>query len=152
MPNGHLDNSTRAELDSFFAPIASVLESFAEKHNLKLERYYHDAPSWHFIFKHPKGGVGKIDMSRHEKEKVRPSLMWWFDDYDTQERRTKSSAQPEVSRDATPIVEALETGLKLILSWRIGQWDKTYGGYKVWKKTWTKNEFLKLPDQYPIPR
>jgi hypothetical protein len=152
MPNGHPDRSESAELDRFFAPLASTLESFAERHNLKLERYYHDSPSWHFIFKHPEGGVGKMEMFRQGDDKVRPSLMWWFDDYDTLQRHSKVRVQTGLPMDPATIVTSLEAGLNLILSWRMGQWDKTYDGYHVWRKTWTRDEFIKLPEQYPLPR
>ena len=151
MPNGDLDSKTRAELDGFFAPIAGALESFAEKHNLKLERYYHDAPSWHFIFKHPEGGVGKIDVSRSGEKTVRPSLAWWIDDYDRQERHVKLSTMAELPTEGAVILTELEAGLRLVLSWKLNQWNKTYGGYGMWKKT-SKEEFQRLTDQYPFPQ
>lgn len=152
MPNGHLDRSQKAELDRFFAPIANALEDFAEKHNLRVERYYHDAPSWYFIFRHPKGGVGKMEIYRKGEDKVQPVFARWFDDYDTLQRHIKVCTQPELAMDPAAIATSLETGLNLILSWRVDQWDETSGGNDVWRKTWTRDEFVKLPERYPLPR
>jgi|SRR5581483_2837202 len=152
MPNGHVDDSGRAELERFFAPIAETLETFARQHNLKLERYYHDAPVWQFTFRHPAGGIGKIEVSRHGEEKIRPSLAWWFDDYDTLQRHTKIVVENELEMKPELITRDLEAALRLILSWKFGQWDNTYKGNDVWKRTWTRDEFVKLLDQYPLPR
>jgi hypothetical protein len=152
MPNGHLLKSEKEELDGFFAPIANVLEDFAVQHNLKLERYYHGTPSWDFIFRHPKGGVGKMDMFRKGDDKVQPFFAWWLDDYDTLQRHTKVCTEPELAMDPAAIATSLEHGLNLILSWKTGEWDRTDGDNDVWRKTWTRDEFVKLPERYPLPR
>jgi hypothetical protein len=48
MPNGHANHphydKIIADLDAFFSPVANLLSSFAENHNLRLVKYYHDAP------------------------------------------------------------------------------------------------------------
>jgi hypothetical protein len=49
MPNGDPDFNVK-ELERFFSALASVLESFAQRHNLRLEKYYHQAPSWGFLY------------------------------------------------------------------------------------------------------
>jgi hypothetical protein len=60
MPNGDpdFDAKGRRELDRFFSALAPALESFAQQNNLRLQKYYHQAPSWGFLFRHPSGGIG----------------------------------------------------------------------------------------------
>ena len=40
MPNGNPDFNVK-ELERFFSALAAVLEGFAQRHNLRLEKYYH---------------------------------------------------------------------------------------------------------------
>ena len=152
MPNGHIDKMPQAELDEFFKPIAGALSGFGETHNLKLERYYHDAPSWDFKFQHPEGGVGKIEISRQADNKVSLSFMWWLDDYNTSQRYMKVSVQGDLAPEPGPIIHEMERGLQLVLSWKTGQWSKIYRGYDAWKTTWSKDEFVRISEQYPVPR
>ena len=153
MPNGEprLHASNRAETEKFFAPIADALAAFAERHNLKLEKYYHEAPSWSFAFRHPKGGVAKVEVSR-TGQAPEVSCAWWYDDYDTLQRHIKGDKSGPVTVNANVIVAELERCLALVLSWRFGDWDKSYGGNDVWKATWTREQFLLLSGAYPIPR
>ena len=52
--------------DEFFAPFADELGQFATLHNLALEVYPREWPCWNFCFRHPKGGIGSIDVMREE--------------------------------------------------------------------------------------
>jgi hypothetical protein len=63
MPNGTPDvhERTKPKYDAFFVPLAAQLTDFASRHRLRLEKYYHEAPMWSFPFRHPNGGVAKID-------------------------------------------------------------------------------------------
>lgn len=62
MPNGNPDFDPKAA-EQWFAPIAGVLESFAQRHNLLVDRCYHDSPSWTFRFSHPRGGQASVGVS-----------------------------------------------------------------------------------------
>ena len=44
MPNGSNDPAERAELEAFFRDLADALTDFANRHNMRLQKYYHDAP------------------------------------------------------------------------------------------------------------
>src|SRR5262245_864534 len=50
MPNGNPDfyEKELPALEAFFAPTAGVLKDLADDHNLMLDRYYHQSPSWRF--------------------------------------------------------------------------------------------------------
>ncbi len=45
----------------------------------------------------------------------------------------------------------IEHALTELLSWRFGDWHKHYTGYTSWRKTWTKEQFQRLPAEYPEP-
>ena len=85
MPNGNPDFNVK-ELERFFSALAAVLEGFAQRHNLRLEKYYHQAPSWGFLFRHPSGGVGKIEVQRVSEATVCILSDWWYDDFDAATR------------------------------------------------------------------
>jgi hypothetical protein len=152
MPNGDPDFHVNEEpkLEAFFGPIAEVLTDFSRRHNLELQKYYHQASSWDLTFRHPQGGVGKIDVCRYTDEtillndlrslalggkidayshtdaKVFLASIWWYDDHDKLTRFIKHVKHEPISRDAQLLLEALESSLKLILSWQFGQWDDQY--------------------------
>lgn len=175
MPNGDPDFHLKEEpkLAAFFQPIAEVLTDFSQRYNLKLQKYYHQAPSWDFVFRHPQGGVGKIDVYRYTDETIllkdfhslAPSgtsdvygqiddrvfltSIWWYDDYDKLTRFIKRVKHEPIHRDAQLLLAALESSLRLIVSWQFGQWDDHFSGYDSWKKTWTKKQFEALSDDYP---
>lgn len=151
MDNKQAGTEYFSELESFFAPFAAVLQSFRERHNLKLEKYYHEEPSWSFTFRHPSGGVGKISVLR-SRDEVDFDCSWWYDDYDTMTRHIKRAREEHVPAQAEVMGEELERTLPVVLSWQAGSWDEAHGGYKVWQKTWTRDEFLRLPETYPIPK
>ena len=60
MPNGNpkFNVEELPKLEEFFAPFSDELQRFAEKHNLLIDKYWHQFHSWRFSFKHPKGGIG----------------------------------------------------------------------------------------------
>ncbi len=84
MPNGTPDFRENAETDydRFFGPLAGELHDFADRHELKLEKYYHEASVWSFLFRHPLGGVAKIDVSKESEDTIKLWKYWWQDDYD----------------------------------------------------------------------
>jgi hypothetical protein len=139
------------DLEGFFAPLAAVLQSFGERHNLKLEKYYHEEPSWSFTFRHPSGGVGKISVIR-SRDEVDFDCAWWYDDYDTMTRHIKRMRKEHAPAQAEVMGQELERTLPVVLSWQPGSWDEVHGGNKVWQKTWTRDEFLRLSEKYPIPK
>ena len=149
MPNGNPDFNVK-ELERFFSALAAVLEGFAQRHNLRLEKYYHQAPSWGFLFRHPSGGVGKIEVQRVSEATVCILSYWWYDDFDAATRFNRS-ASVEPMPVNSEIAGELEHALSELLSWRFGDWHKHHTGYTDWRKTWTKEQFQKLLAEYPEP-
>src|ERR1700719_5404086 len=109
MPNGDSGFQVKErELEKFFQTVAGVLTQSSQRHNLKLEKYYHQSPSWSFTFRHPKGGVAKIEVSRESPDTLGLSSCWWYDDYDKLTRfarKTKSRSLPPTPRVLTDELE-----------------------------------------------
>lgn len=150
MPNGQPDfvEKERPALERFFAPLADVLTDFGRRHNLRLTKYYHDAPSWSFTFKHPCGGVGKIEVERQNEARFRIACQWWYDDYDNLTRSLKRFIGDAHPRNADVLGQELAQALQQVVSWEFGRWDEKRGGYS-WQSTWTKEQFQALQEQYP---
>jgi hypothetical protein len=153
VPNGNADAGYFVELDQFFAPMASHITDFASRHNLLLEKYYHEAPMWSLGFSHPAGGQARLDITRTKDNALSLGASWWLDDYDsfTRSIRTKESNSLESSGEA--LTGALEKLLREVLGWKRGAWTQVATGYKgIWDKVWTKAEFEKLAEQWPRPK
>jgi hypothetical protein len=95
MLNGHPEfgpGFTEADyraIRSFFAGIAPALEAFADKHNLKIDKYYHESPTWTLMFRHPQKGIAMIEVERLSGCSLRLRAVWWHDDYDAATRSVK---------------------------------------------------------------
>src|ERR1044072_1612090 len=70
------------EQGKFFKKFIPLFESFAEKHNLMIKKYWYDWASWRFNFKHPKGGVACIEVMREDGDMIGIYGYWWLDIYD----------------------------------------------------------------------
>ena len=152
MPNGDpdFDVKERIELDRFFSALAPALESFAPRHNLRLQKYYHQFPSWDFLFRHPSGGIGQIEVQRANEASVSIQSDWWYDDYDAATRFIKRKSLGPISVNSE-VTTKLENALSELLSWRFGDWDERHTRDTVWRETWTKEQFEKLNAEYPEP-
>ena len=84
MPNGDPDFADKMlpELEAFFAPFSAACHQFAEKYNIKIDKYYHQFPSWSFLFRHPAGGIGQIQLMKKSESQLVIYESWWHDDYD----------------------------------------------------------------------
>ncbi|MDH4045531.1 MAG: hypothetical protein OEW06_13835 [Gemmatimonadota bacterium] len=153
MPNGN--HWTREEWDAiegFFARVGPALSQFAAAHGLKIEKYYHDAPSWSLLFRHTSGGVGKIDVERTSDEQLRIWGYWWMDDYKKGIRFLKTEKGVEMPASALKSRFALTETLRMILGWRKDELTP-HGGYKdTWHKHWTEEQFGRLDSDYSTPR
>jgi hypothetical protein len=157
LPNGLSHDPHYQEIlagyELFFSPIGELLAAFAKNHNLVVQKYYHDAPSWSLCFSHPLGGIARIDLNRKSESTVRISGIWWVDDYDSSTRSIKKTDAIECE----PIVLAVEPHLtqilKSVLSFTLGDWSQVATGYeKYWHKTWTKEQFDGFNSHLPLPR
>jgi hypothetical protein len=153
MPNGGASADHFAELERFFAPIAPAIVEFAKRHNLLLEKYYHEAPMWSLGFAHPAGGQARLDVARRKDERLSVSATWWVDDYDTFTRSVRTNDAVAVAASEQALVAELEKLLGELLVWRPGAWTQVATGYKsIWGKTWTKAEFEKMAERWPRPK
>jgi hypothetical protein len=154
MPNGSPDFYERElqALEAFFAPIADVLSTFAESHNLILDRYYHESPSWRFNFRHPKGGIASIDVMKESDESIKTHLYWWVDDYYKFTRFSRVSSSKEIRIRDVNLVNILEEELKRVLAWEAGEWTNVTTGYeKIWSpmgREWLEKD----AERYPEPK
>ncbi|MCE5186482.1 MAG: hypothetical protein LLF76_10190 [Planctomycetaceae bacterium] len=149
MPNGDPDfyQYKLPLLEAFFAKITPVLESFAETHNLKIEKYYHQGASWSLMFKHPEGGIGQIEVLKIENV-VLICESWWIDDYDTSTRFFKYSPGNRTELAHTALRQALETALQRIVQWRKEELmpDKIQ---PPWSNSCSKENFSKQFESLP---
>ena len=157
MPNGHSDFATKEKplLDAFFKPVALVMEKFAEQHNLRLSKYYHQFPTWDFTFKHPKNGVGKIEVDKDSDTTLGVYACWWFDDYDSFTRHIKKSEKKTVQLNPSDLENLLASAFRLVLGWQFGTWDEKHTSetYRTGWKQFSKEQFQKENvELYPIPR
>ncbi len=153
MPNGTRDFHAGTELEygRFFEPLASQLQEFAQCHGLKLEKYYHEAPIWSFLFRHPQGGVAKIDVEKQLEDRCAIHQYWWKDDYDAGVRSLRQQQGQVLPRDAKDAKALLDAALEEILSWPPGSWTGTHGGFaEIWQRTWSRQAFAELEAAYPI--
>ena len=91
MPNGN-DSITSAEwtkIKAFFRKHSSVLLDFAASHNIAVDEYYHESPSWSFRFRHPKGGAASVHLERLDDLTIRIRGSWYIDEYETFTRHLK---------------------------------------------------------------
>lgn len=150
MPNGNPDFDVKA-VQSWFAAVAAVLLAFAERHNLLVDRYYHDSPSWSFRFNHPRGGQASVSVHCNAGSSASIDSSWHIDDYDRFTRYIHRRKPREVAKVESVLAQELEAEFAAILSVPLGQWNQVAEGYKqVWSR-YTKDEFLNMTPKYPDP-
>jgi len=152
MPNGN-PNFEKEELpflEAFFSKISSVLESFSNEHNLLIEKYYHEGPSWNFQFKHPVDGVGKIQVQKNDNDTVCVGYVWWIDDYDTSTSFMKCTPPggEQIGLDHIELRQALEDALEDILRWEKKDLVPHKAPYP-WSKRCSKEQFYKYYESLP---
>ncbi|MBN2019083.1 MAG: hypothetical protein JW749_02525 [Sedimentisphaerales bacterium] len=104
-------------LEAFFEKISSAIYSFSQKHNLLIDKYYHQLPNWSLRFKHPQGGVGNITIQK-SGDCLWIGVSWWIDDYDLNTRHTKAAEIGECDLDVNLLYKKLKECLETILSWK----------------------------------
>ncbi len=152
MPNGdpNFDDTTLPKLEDFFAPFADACERFAVRHNIRIEKYYHEFPAWSFLFRHPAGGIGKIDLVRKTENTINVWRYWWQDDYDDATRSIKKEETQPIPAVNANIEQLLESSLARILDWENGNWEVHDGYESSWHNVLTKDQFIALEKEYPI--
>jgi hypothetical protein len=150
MPNGN-PNFSAAKLQEWFAPLSPELMNFASAHNLLIDKYYHESPSWSFRFNHPKGGQASISLSMHGDDTAGVGSSWHVDDYDRFTRSIHWRKERRVQKVASEIRSALESELAAVLAVPLGEWNQVADGYRpIWSR-YTKAEFEAMTPKYPVP-
>jgi hypothetical protein len=154
MPNGSpkFYEEELPALEAFFSQIADVLNQFASRHNLMLDKYYHQSHSWRLNFRHPKGGVASIDVMKESDDSVRLYGYWWLDDYDQFTRFSKRDESDLLELSGINLNEHLENKLKDILCWELGDWTQIGTGYEEFWRPMGKKAIQKDVERYPKPK
>jgi hypothetical protein len=154
MPNGHHDfgETDFPVLEAFFAPLADTLTAFGARHNLMLEKYYHESPSWRFNFRHPKGGVASIDVMRDSPDSIKIARYWWVDDYDTFSRSLRTEESQSYQLNDIDVNDILEDQLEQVLSWEKGTWTQVATGYERFWKPQGRKFIERDVERYPQPK
>ncbi len=118
MPNGNHDFNKKElpMLEKFFGQFSDELESFAERYNLLINKYYHQFHSWGFSFKHPKGGIGSSELIKESNSFVRVTSYWWIDNYDKFTRFSRASETVLIKAKKENIIQILEVKFAEVLS------------------------------------
>jgi hypothetical protein len=159
LANGNPDRKAHQEeidhYDKFFEPISSLLQSIARRHNLYLEKYYHDAPCWSLHFAHPNGGCATVDITQTLNNAVRITGTWWVDEYETFTRFIHTTSAVECPCASDSVEPLVNKALAESYAFVRGKWSSIHPGYEpYWSKTWTKEEFDKLQEpsaRFPTP-
>lgn len=158
-PNGFASQEERLKfinrLDREFSSYKDLIELFAKKYNLRIEKYFHDFPSWDLTFQRKDGVYGRIEIlfRTEQNDGFDLYLILWQDDFESTTRKLREihrgtffNTQPK-----NQLENELEKIIEEIKKIQINNLDKVYGPYKEWKKTWKNNaEFLKASQIYPI--
>ena len=153
MPNGVPPNDEGlAKLEAFFARLEPALSDFASSRNLAIERYIQDEPSWSFLFRHPSGGTGKLDLERVAEDSVRLRRYWWKDDYDEGIRYLRSESQVLGSVRRDEIADALSLALDEVLAWDPSSLTPRGGMRDVWHAAFDEKSFRAMERRYSLPR
>jgi hypothetical protein len=150
MPNGD-PNFDRTEEDAYFSTIADAINRFADRHNLLIEKYYHDSPSWALRFNHPKGGHVSIYVERRTDDEVGVSSVWHIDDYNAFTRSLHWRKTRPVAKSDDSLSLALAEEFSAILAVPLGAWNQVASDYKSSWGKYTKNEFEAMQYQFPDP-
>ncbi|QQS42316.1 MAG: hypothetical protein IPM63_05065 [Acidobacteriota bacterium] len=122
---------------------------FARRHDLAIAKYLKDTPSWHFVFIHPQGGQGRIDVTRVDDDGIEVSAVWHRDDYDEGTRSVRDWKAHELTPQASLIHELREM-LRRVVSWTDEDYETVTGFREMWQKYMTREDFEEC--KYPVPR
>ena len=119
MPNGDhsLSHADWERIRAFFEERSALLLGFAAAHNLAVDQYYRDGPSWTFRFRHPKGGVGGIEAKRVSESSIRLNMSWYIDEYGNFTHYFKQEEGSELAVARIDLTKILEDSLKSLLGW-----------------------------------
>jgi len=97
-----------SHLNSFFSQFSWAFLNFAAEHHLRVDKYWHDFPSWQFSFRHPKGGAACIEVFREGDTELSVSGYWWIDDHDQGTRHSRTYKSEVFTVDDIEMPDLLE--------------------------------------------
>ncbi len=150
MPSGNPDFDL-IRVERYFSPISTCIENFSKRHNLFVDKYYHESESWDLRFAHPKGGNASINIGSLSNREVSVSSSWYVDNYDSFTRSLHRRGIRPIAMDPNELRKALREELLAILAVEFGKWTEVAGGYEAHWSRYTKEEFEALPPHYPQP-
>lgn len=154
MPNGSPDfkHEELPVVEEFFSTINDVLTRFGHEFNLTIDRYWHRLPSWRFTFKHPNGGLGCIEVMKTGESEIKIYSYWWLDDFDKGTRYSRHMESETYRLQDLQLYNLLGTELKLLVTWRPGDWTNISRGFEEAWSSYKKEDFLSFNDSYSLPR
>src|SRR5436309_3238430 len=114
MPNGDYETSP-AEWEAihcFFDSICRPLTTFASRHRLLIDKYYHDSKDWTFRFRHPFDGVASIAVVYVDATSLSIQARWHVDDYDHGTRSMRWGERATHAIDPAGLLDLLEDALR----------------------------------------
>ena len=145
MPNGNdsITLSEWAKIKAFFRQHSAILLDFASAHNLAVDEYYHESPSWSFRFRHPKGGGASVILERRNDSTIQISGNWYIDEYEIFTRYFKGQGTDELALENVDLRQELEANLDEVVSWEKSQMTAHPNYEKVWS-LYSKDEWDKM--------
>jgi hypothetical protein len=152
MPNGDysLSKEDWERIRAFFEAHSDVLLGFASKHNLVIDKYYHESPSWTFRFQHPKGGGAGIHLEHVNDSTIRIGKSWYIDDFENFTRFLKSESGREMPLASIKLGETLEVSLTEMTNWNKDEMT-AYGGYEKFWSQYTKEQWREMSPEERLP-
>lgn len=137
--------------DEQYAGISECLADFARAHNLRIDKYLHNAITWDFVFRHPQAGQAKVQVMPADADSVVIVGSWWVDDFDTCRRSLKFSEPVSVPRKCGPVVQQLEILLKQIVAWALSDLTILGDSFPHWTADVRRNAEESIA-RLPLPR
>jgi hypothetical protein len=122
--------SEHTDAEQLFRPIEPALVAFAERFRLHVDRFPKGSTNWDFAFRHPRGGVGLLQLIGSSSAALLIIGHWTFDDREAGIRYIRSTEQAGMLRDDPDLMQMLEVQLREMVQWRPGQWTQTIPGFK----------------------
>lgn len=153
MPNGDPNwyREVKPKLDAFFAQIADVLEGFAARYNLAIEKYCHQGSSWIFRFRHPLGGIAGIHVNHVDNDHIMVGAAWQIADYDCATLLWKHTDTVKCEIKGTDLHDLLYRMLMTVLGWKRHDLIADKHKFTEWKEV-RKADFEKRERAYPFPK
>jgi hypothetical protein len=153
MPNGDPFASPIEwkNVKTFFQGLSPILSTFAATHNLAIDEYYHESPSWTFRFRHPKGGAGGIHVERVDDSTIRVGSSWYIDEFENFTRYLKSDEGSDLILGAIDVRELLEEKLKEIVTWNKSDMT-SFPDYERFWSLYSREEWLQISPIERLPK